>query len=987
MAGSSSHFNLYWVGAARFRGVHGGQVTDPMIKAILFHIKISFMTGFSCQTTFLVTTICVIWSLSHFTLLSFAQVVTAIVPDQSLGSTVSQSDSVHTISDGTVRGGNLFHSFDQFSLGTNETASFADPGGNIDNILSRVTGGQASFIDGTFQSEIPGANLFFLNPNGVMFGPNARLDMGGAFHVSTADVLRFSDGAMFYTDLGRESTFTLAPVSAFGFGRTEPAAISVQGSQLQVDTGQGLSIIGGHISITGDADTSADTPNLSAPGGQLHLVSVASAAEVSASASAPNWAFDFAGVSDFGDIAFTDGAHLTASRDRDGTIQIRGRHVEIVEATLTAETNELGDASQIEIVGRTVILDQSRVHADALSGSEGRAETIQLQAARTLTLSGGRVSTDTAGLGTGGLVDITAGDVILSNRVQVSSGTSHAGDVGIVRVDADSVDLSGRAQIISSASRGSTGAAGQVQVTADRLSMTGGSSALGASTSGSGDAGELTVRVGELTLSDNALITSSTFSSGDGGTVTVSADTIRIADGAQIRSQSGRNSTGDAGRVSVTANRIEMTGGGLITSSAFGMVGNAGAVQVTADQLTVSDGALILSETRSGTTGNAGMVQVTANHITLTGESTGLGASTSGSGDAGELTVQVGELTLSDEALITSSTFSSGDGGTVTVLADTIQIADGARIRSQTGSNSTGDAGRVSVTANRIEITGGGLIISSTFSSGDAGTVMVVARVHIRLSGESEAGIQSGVGSSTLGSGNAGVVKVRAGALVLTDEAIISTSSLDNGTGDAGRLMITAGTISLSNGAVIRSLALEEGNAGDVVITGGTVMIENSSVTTESERAAGGELTIVAHETLQLRDSALSASVRGGPETQGGNVMVNAKLVVLQNSQIRARAIQGEGGRIRLRSDGLVSDTDSEISASSDVGIDGEVEIQALTHLSDTPVRLGQSFEPIPLLYECDNWLSEDESSTFVTRRRDSVPADPNWVATKSPVS
>ncbi len=180
-----------------------------------------------------------------------AQVATSIVPDVSLNTAVSQNGTVHTISNGTVRGGNLFHSFEQFNLGTQDIASFADPGGNIENILSRVTGGQPSMIDGTLQSQMPSANLFFLNPQGVMFGPNARLDIGGAFHVSTADFLRFDDGAILHTDLEQASTLTLAPVAAFGFSNHEPAGISVQGSRLHADIGQGLFIISGHLTIAG----------------------------------------------------------------------------------------------------------------------------------------------------------------------------------------------------------------------------------------------------------------------------------------------------------------------------------------------------------------------------------------------------------------------------------------------------------------------------------------------------------------------------------------------------------------------------------------------------------------------------------------------------------------------------------------------------------------------------------------------------------------
>ena len=104
---------------------------------------------------------------------------------------------------GQTRGGNFFHSFGTFNILTGESATFTGPS-SINNILSRVTGGQRSIIDGLLRSNIPGANLFLINPAGVMFGPTGSLDVKGSFHVSTADYLKFADGAQFHANLARE---------------------------------------------------------------------------------------------------------------------------------------------------------------------------------------------------------------------------------------------------------------------------------------------------------------------------------------------------------------------------------------------------------------------------------------------------------------------------------------------------------------------------------------------------------------------------------------------------------------------------------------------------------------------------------------------------------------------------------------------------------------------------------------------------------------
>src|SRR3712207_3913368 len=97
---------------------------------------------------------------------------------------------------GRVRGRNLFHSFERFGVARGGRVTFTGPGG-IDNVVSRVTGGEPSRIEGTLASRVPGADLWLVNPSGIVFGPGARLDVPGSFHASTADEVRFEDGAVF----------------------------------------------------------------------------------------------------------------------------------------------------------------------------------------------------------------------------------------------------------------------------------------------------------------------------------------------------------------------------------------------------------------------------------------------------------------------------------------------------------------------------------------------------------------------------------------------------------------------------------------------------------------------------------------------------------------------------------------------------------------------------------------------------------------------
>jgi filamentous hemagglutinin family protein len=145
---------------------------------------------------------------------------------------------------GQLRGENLFHSFGQFNIQRRESATFTGPA-SVHNIFSRVTGANPSVIDGLLQVNIPGASLYLLNPSGVMFGPHAQLNVSGSLHVSTANVIRFSDGATFPAHVTEKSRLTVSPPVAFGFLNSNPAGIAIQGSQLSVQQRKTLSVTGG----------------------------------------------------------------------------------------------------------------------------------------------------------------------------------------------------------------------------------------------------------------------------------------------------------------------------------------------------------------------------------------------------------------------------------------------------------------------------------------------------------------------------------------------------------------------------------------------------------------------------------------------------------------------------------------------------------------------------------------------------------------------
>ena len=300
-------------------------------------------------------------------------------------------------------GGNLFHSFSQFNLTSTESASFRGPS-SVQNILARVTGGSASQIDGLIRSEIPGANLFLLNPSGVMFGPNAKIDLSGALTVSTANYLLLADGGKFNSSIGGNDVLTSAAVSAFGFLSTTPSAVSFNQTQLTTQPGKDLTVIAGDISLTG--------ANLNASGGHVSLFSAGSTGEISFDPAVPSSEFFNSTVTKFGALSVSKSS--TVQTADQGKIVLRGGKLTVLNSKIAQNNTTTSPGGGISI------------EADSATVSNGAT-----------------INSTTSSLGASGDIQLHTGSFELSNDGGIYSTSIGHGKAGDIFVTSDNITMQG----------------------------------------------------------------------------------------------------------------------------------------------------------------------------------------------------------------------------------------------------------------------------------------------------------------------------------------------------------------------------------------------------------------------------------------------------------------------------------------------------------------------------------------------------------------
>jgi filamentous hemagglutinin family protein len=556
---------------------------------------------------------------------------------------------------GQQHGGNLFHSFQDFNLQSHERATFSGPD-NVQNVISRVTGGNPSSIDGTIRSTMPNADMYFLNPSGMVFGPNARLDVPGSFHASTADYLRFRDGGKFEARQVSNSLLTVAPIAAFGFVTDSPASIQTHSSKLSVPAEKTLSLIGGDLHLTSDIPLTADNSQpippvmaesiLATEHGRVNLASLASHGEVIPS-------------------------------ENDLTLQGQGGNI-TMENSLVELSGNGGGAAFIR--AGQFFLDNAIIRSNTFGDQEGQDINLKVTEAAYLSGINSEISVITASGNNAGRVWLEAPYLEMTGAA-ISTGSFAEGAAGSINIYAKQAFLKDGAFIVSGTF--DVGQGGDISLTiADNLSILGFApgprnfhslafeniySLIDSSSLGSGPAGNIRLNTQTLNLEMGSIGTD-VYGDGKGGDITIEAKSIRLDAGATISSSSFGTAQATGGNLNIKAVQVHLAGTLPVDVMAVGNLSGKGFPSY-------------------------------------------IGSGSFGAGDGGTIAIEANKLVLTERAGISISAFSTGNGGTITVDVNELILTERGSIDAQSdGLENAGEAGNIFIQANTLRLTEGGSI-------------------------------------------------------------------------------------------------------------------------------------------------------------------------------------------------------------------------------------------------------------------------------------
>ena len=587
-----------------------------------------------------------------------------VVPDNSLpnNSVVTPEAELIQIEGGTRRGDNLFHSFEEFSVPAERTASFNNAV-DIQNIFSRVTGNFVSEIDGVLSTQ-GDANLFLINPNGIIFGDNAFLNIGGSFLATTAESVIFEDGTQFETT-NTQTTTLLTITAPVGLGLGINPGQIVNHSQassgefpvgLQVEPGNTLALLGGKIVLDGGF--------LNVNGGRIELGAVADENIVSLILDNKGWKLNYEAINNFQNINFSDESSIFSANKMGGDITIQGKNITLTENSLIFLIAINSDAGSLTVKGsESVILNGlgSGLFNQVQETASGETGILNIETKQLSILNGARVSNATDGTGSGVNTRINA-----SELVEIEGGviTEEENEGGILTLETKDLTIKNGGRISTSTFDESN--AGNLTVIASDSIFLEGRDSEGKNPSGifaqvgeeaTGNGGSLSIETSQLTVLDGAQISTAARNSGQGGNIKINvADSILLSGTSPV-------SNADTNRSNITA------------SAQPEATGDSGNIELNTKLLIVEKGAALSVNNRG--TGEAGNLNINAQNIILNEASF---TAETREGDEGNINIDNADTLLLRNSEITTDATELATGGDITLNADGIVLLDNSSI-------------------------------------------------------------------------------------------------------------------------------------------------------------------------------------------------------------------------------------------------------------------------------------------------------------------
>ena len=720
--------------------------------------------------------------------------IAQITPDNTLGAESSRivpNGDIDKIDGGALRDKNLFHSFKEFNINNGQSVYFSNPSG-IENILTRVTGGNASNILGTLGVD-GAANLFLINPNGIVFGENARLDVQGSFVGSTASGLQFGkQGNFSATNPEAPGLLTVNPNALF-FNQIKanggivnksqaPAGINPEGNEttgLRVPDGKSLLLVGGNINFDGG--------RLRAYEGNIELASVSAPGTVDLDIAGDSFSLNIPEDVERGDISLTNQSAISVFGTGGGNLVINARNLEISNSIIYAgirgnSVNPDAQAGDVNLNATGSIELKDSAVIDNSVYSQGNAGNISLQASNSISLVDSLIANniEPGGVGKSGNININSGLLSVTDGSQIQAllrgadvennlpgGQGNAGNISLEASNSISLVDS---LILNNIEAGGIGKGGNININAGSLSFTDGSSI-------------------QAILSDADVENNLPGGQGNAGNIDINVrDAVTIAgikDGfsSNISNFVGIGSVGNAGDININAGSLSLAEGSEINAKTSGQ-GNAGNITVNARQNISLDGSgdVTLSDGSNGTLFTRIISSVDKEAV----------------GNAGNIQLNTGNLSVTNGAFISSITAGKGDAGNITINAkDTVTFDTGGYASGTVATGTIGNGGDIRLTTGTLSLTNGGQLDSNVLGEGNAGNIFVEAKDNVELDG---------------------IQPYELNGTFYNRISAIQSNLLTGGVGKGGDIQITTGLLSVTNGAQISANTDGQGNAGNITI-------------------------------------------------------------------------------------------------------------------------------------------------------------------------